>query len=247
MIRGGGHDPTVAPSSIRNTAQVLPNARLVFALALGHVGAHSSACISGLTTAFYESPDAALDTTCLADDGSIPFLTDVRRVRGSARYNTWFGMFGLYSPTDIDRTTAYITWVNVSMLGLLSALLIWPAVWLWRRIRGSTRKRSPEEVRALWLAAATSLFGLPVIPLVAYAMGMTAMTNYRVVAVGVLDEFGWVFVLPWVLAALTLGLVAVAVIAWRRGYWERWMRVHYTVVALSALSLLVFVGYWPLL
>lgn len=248
LVLGGGHDPTVAPSSIRNTARVLSNARLAFAPALGHVGAHDNPCMSGLTTSFYEAPHAALDTTCLADHGSIPFVTDVRRVRGSARINTWVtGMYALDGPIANGEATAYVTWVQVSMLGLLSALLIWPVVWLLRRIRGSTRNRSAEEVRAVWFAAATSLFGILVFPLSTYAMGRTAMTNYRVLAVGVLDGFGWVFVLPWVLAALTLTLAGVAVMAWRRGYWERWMRVHYTVVAVSALSLVAFIGYWPLL
>ena len=248
LVLGGGHDPTVAPSSIRNTAQLLPNAQLALAPAMGHVGAHSSPCLSGLTTAFYEDPNAALDTACLADHASIPFVTNVRRVRGSARLNTWFtGMLARYSPQDMGESTASVAWANASLLGLLSALLIWPAVWLWRGNRGSTKKRSPGEVRAVWLAAATSLFGILVFLLSVFAMGMTSMTNVRILSVGVLDGFGWIFVMPWVLAALTLALIVGAVIAWRRGYWERWMRVHYTIVAVCALSLVVFIGYWRLL
>lgn len=244
LVLGGGHDPTVAPSSIRNTAQVLPNAQIVMGPALGHIGAHSNPCMSGLTTSFYENPQATLDTTCLANYGSISFVTDIRRVRGSARLNTWFTGILAYTPTAPRESTASMTWVEVSLLGLLSALLIWPAAWLWRRIRGSTSTRSTEEVRAVWLAAATALFGILVFLLSIFVMGLTANINHRVLAVGVLSEFGWVFVLPWVLVALTLALTIAAVIAWRRKYWGRWMRIHYTVVAVSAVSLTLFLGYW---
>lgn len=247
LVLGGGHDPTVPPSSFRYTADALTDAQLAFAPALGHVGAHSSSCLSNLTTAFYGDPHAAMDKTCLAAHRSIPFVTDVRRVRGSARFNTW--MLGVFvqDPTVGGGMALYHAWLALSLYGLASALLIWPAAWLWRRIRGSTLERSRNEKRAIWLAAGTCLTGLGLWFLLVYAFAQTAFTNYRILAVGVLDEFGWVFLLPWVLAVLTLALVAVAVLGWRRGYWGPLLRVHYTVVAMAALSLVAFIGYWPLL
>src|SRR5690606_22006455 len=145
-----------------------------------------------------------------------------------------------------DKANAHAIWLQVSILGLLSALLIWPVVWLVRRFRKSAGKPSPEEKRAIWLAAITCLLGILIVFLIGYAIQLTVKINYRILAVGVIKEMGWVFVLPWVLAFLTLTLAVVTAIAWRRDYWNRWMRVHFSIVALAAVSLMIFMGYWGL-
>jgi hypothetical protein len=38
-----------------------------------------------------------------------------------------------------------------------------------------------------------------------------------------------------------------AVLAWRRGYWGRFGRLHYTLVALSALTFVALLAYYNLI
>jgi hypothetical protein len=56
-----------------------------------------------------------------------------------------------------------------------------------------------------------------------------------------------VLMLPLLSAALTAGVLACALLAWKRGYWGVFGRLHYSLVALSALTFVVLLGYYNLL
>ncbi len=53
--------------------------------------------------------------------------------------------------------------------------------------------------------------------------------------------------LPILSSILTLGVVVCALVAWMRGYWTRFRRLHYTLFALFALGLVWFYWYWNIL
>jgi hypothetical protein len=52
----------------------------------------------------------------------------------------------------------------------------------------------------------------------------------------------------WLLAALlTIVLLAMTILAWKRGFWGMPARIHYTLVTLAALAFVYFLNYWNLL
>ncbi len=52
----------------------------------------------------------------------------------------------------------------------------------------------------------------------------------------------------WLLSVpLTLGVVALAVLAWKDRYWGVVGRMHYTLVALAAVVFVLFLNYWNLI
>jgi CubicO group peptidase (beta-lactamase class C family) len=53
--------------------------------------------------------------------------------------------------------------------------------------------------------------------------------------------------LPILTSILTLGVPVLAVLAWRKGYWTRFRRVHYTLFAVFAIGLVWFYVYWNIL
>ena len=53
--------------------------------------------------------------------------------------------------------------------------------------------------------------------------------------------------LPIIASILTLGVVVYAVVLWRRGYWTRFRRVHYTLFAVFAIGLVWFYWFWNVL
>ena len=57
---------------------------------------------------------------------------------------------------------------------------------------------------------------------------------------------GWMplFVLPWLAAALTAGIVIFALLSWRGRYWSIWKRLYYSLLAFSAVSLMVVFFNW---
>jgi len=53
--------------------------------------------------------------------------------------------------------------------------------------------------------------------------------------------------LPILTTILSLVVVALAVLAWKNGFWSRFQRIHYTLFALFAVGLVWFYWYWNLL
>ncbi|WP_245648129.1 serine hydrolase domain-containing protein [Paenibacillus borealis] len=54
-------------------------------------------------------------------------------------------------------------------------------------------------------------------------------------------------VMPVILVGLTLALLVSAILVWKKKYWTAFKRVHYTLVALSAVAMTLFFYYWNLL
>lgn len=56
-----------------------------------------------------------------------------------------------------------------------------------------------------------------------------------------------VLTLPFLIAALTVGVVVYAALSWKRRYWGLFGRLHFSLVALAALTLVALLGYYSLL
>jgi len=56
-----------------------------------------------------------------------------------------------------------------------------------------------------------------------------------------------VLLLPLLSAVLTGITLFLAVLAWRRGYWSLWSRLHYSLLGLSGLAFIGSLHYWNLL
>lgn len=54
-------------------------------------------------------------------------------------------------------------------------------------------------------------------------------------------------VMPVILVGLTLAMLVSAILVWKNKYWNVFKRVHYTLVALSAVAMTLFFYYWNLL
>ena len=56
-----------------------------------------------------------------------------------------------------------------------------------------------------------------------------------------------VLVLPYPVAALAVGVIVYAALSWKRRYWGLFGRLHYSLVALAALTFVALLGYYNLL
>lgn len=126
----------------------------------------------------------------------------------------------------------------------LSAVIVWPAGYFIQRLRKRS-SRAPRAAKiARLIAGLVSLLYLVFViglPLSAWVIGVWKLV-YGVPAV-----IGALLYLPPIAAALTLSLPVLAVLAWKKGYWSIWMRVHYSLVTLVAIANIPFLSYWNLL
>jgi hypothetical protein len=114
------------------------------------------------------------------------------------------------------------------LLLLLSAVVSWPLAGLVRRIRRRSLSMPAGARNARWLAALTSMVGLAFVVAVGAVIAMTVEDNPYLLGFG----------LPWLLMLGTGGVVVLAVVAWRRGWWTLAGRLHYSFIACACVALI---------
>jgi CubicO group peptidase (beta-lactamase class C family) len=137
--------------------------------------------------------------------------------------------------------------LGASALIFLSVLLAGFFGGIHRLIKRVDRAAQPALARlALWLSTMVALLDFSA--LIAFLVitlfnneFMTMITYGRISTINII-------LAAWLLAAvLTIGLAAMTVLVWRKGFWGVTARVHYTLTTLAALSFVWFLNYWNLL
>jgi len=124
----------------------------------------------------------------------------------------------------------------------LSFILIWPASWLFRRLRGTL---PAGEMRApLWLACAVSVLNL------FFLISIALLFNF-------MDRDALMFGMPaHIIALLTVPLLttvgaitlsALTVSAWRHGRFSVWERILCGLVSAASIAFIPLLKYWNLL
>jgi len=167
-----------------------------------------------------------------------------------------------------DAPTAHVLLVVVCVLLFLSALLLWPLGFVLRAVRRHARSRkvgrnvdregvqtaAPGERASKRMAGglrpwlARWLAGVLCVLNVLFLLGLLLiLSNTAELAFGITPLLTTMFILAFVSAILTVGVVVCALLAWRGRFWSIGGRVHYTLVALATLAFAWELIYWNLL
>ncbi len=137
-----------------------------------------------------------------------------------------------------------IVFLGLTLLSLLS-VVIWPLIWLVRRVR-----RRPAATAgwwgARWLAGGASLVCLGFLGGLVATVLQTLDANPFLLAFGLPGSAAPLFLLPWVAMVLAATAVVVAVAAWMAGWWTLTGRVHYSAVAAACVASVAFMASWGL-
>jgi pimeloyl-ACP methyl ester carboxylesterase len=226
LIFAGALDPVTPSSYSRLAAATLPNARVVAIPGGGHWEANRHECTRRLMREFLADPGAPLEASCADSIQPPAFVTDVRLTPGIARVASALAPAG--SPLMLAGAAA-------PLLVLLSAVLGWPAAAACARVRRRPRTAATAfERRARWGAGGVAALALAFLVALAWAVIRATEQNPYVLAFGLPAGAAPLLLLPWVLLAGSLGLIATAALAWQRGAWTRWGRIHFTLVATAS-------------
>jgi hypothetical protein len=170
-----------------------------------------------------------------------------------------------------ESPTVHLYLVVVCELLFLSTL-VWPINIVHQAIRRRARSKKsgtaaergeihassqakPEQPRpavmdilprlAKWLAFV--LCSLNVLFIIGLALFLSGLGPYPVIFRGVTPLLTMLFVLALVSAVLTVGIIASTALVWWRRFWDTRRRVHYTLIALSALIFALELNYWNML
>lgn len=110
--------------------------------------------------------------------------------------------------------------------------------------RRKIKAMTPPEKWAIRLSAGTAGWALlSFVTIFMVVMSMDTMQKFS----GISLSLSLSLVMPILLVGLTLALLISAILVWKNKYWTAFKRVHYTLVALSAVVMTLFFYYWNLL
>ena len=227
LLFAGEVDPISPPSFARLARETLANGLVVEIPGEGHYVAPTSECATDLIARFIADPSSPLDTTCLAELPEPRYITEVHMVPGISR--TLASVQGSGLPAALVMTAA-------SLVVLLSALVVWPVQWLWRKVRRKSVDQTNSARYARWLAIGTSLLAVTFVIALALAVRDALNLNPLVLAFGLPTDQSWIFVLPWLALLTAVGAALSASYSWRSGWWSTLARTHYALVAAAGLG-----------
>ena len=168
-----------------------------------------------------------------------------------------------YLASDADPTSAYgklpfyeAPRLHLGLLAGGAAVLLLSAVawavaatiswWRYRKLRDNVadkRKVRRAGRRARLLASVVALL----VPLFVVGMANVLSNVETALGYGASPLMIGVLTLPVLISVLTLSLLVYTALAWSRGYWGLFGRLHYSLVALSALTIVSLSGYYNLI
>jgi hypothetical protein len=142
----------------------------------------------------------------------------------------------------LEENTFLLSWLTLWGTGLVA--LIAGLVRL-------ARRRKQQSVDKAARLAHPLLIVIPVTALVwGYALRSSlqsvAATSSNVLHLGVPVAYWWIFVIAILIGLLTIILIAITVLAWKRRYWSLLGRIAISVTSLAAITFSTMLAHWGL-
>lgn len=131
----------------------------------------------------------------------------------------------------------------ISLLMLLSGVVFSLTSWVVRRLRKKNEPRNTLARLASWTVAAAALVDL----LFLVGIMITVSDPNSFFLVGNVLVMRLVLTPPLLSAAMTAGMVGMAVLSWRSRAWRLPQRIHFTLITLSSIGFILILNYWNLL
>jgi len=233
LVAAGEYDPITPPAYARLAAESLPNATYVEVTGAGHGALVTDDCTRKILQAFLDDPGSPTDTSCIDSIERAAFITDAYVNPGIYR------LIRAFQPTP---NVVVLGGVGLMTLTALSAIVAWPVAWLRsRRARRSLPTNPPAARVARNVAFLAALLIVLLLAGLGWAILDAVARNSFLPAIGVSDSAAWLFILPWAIAALTAGVAAFSVAAWKKRWWSATHRVHFTLVAAACAGFVTWI------
>ena len=213
LLLSGQFDPITPPSFAATAAETLSNGYLYVASNASHgVALSPDACINRLLDRFLDDPTTAPNAGCLAEADPLVFVTDE--------------VLSLETVGQINRLDEGVfNQIGVAalfLLGVLSATVVWPFVFIIRLFRPRDEVYTPIQRWLRWANRSLVLiFALLALIFVVGLTGVLMSTLFTNTSLAVLSavpaEAAPLFVIPPLLLFLTGGMVVTVGVVWLKG------------------------------
>lgn len=236
LVFSGNLDPITPPPFGQIAAETItPSYTYVFP-AYGHGALTSGNCPNQMIVDFVRDPTRAPNAQCIREVSRVAFVTPTTYVFSSGVGEIQYAMLqGKIEPLIVPLLLMFV---------LLTVFLVGPLFWLIRRAQHRPSEASRFARVAPWLAALTGVFGAAFFVALFVLVLVIALSNENTIGLvlGTPRNLAFVFVLPLLAALSALGLLVAVVRAWRRASWAIVPRLYYTLLALTACGLTVWLA-----
>jgi CubicO group peptidase (beta-lactamase class C family) len=180
-----------------------------------------------------------------ADGAQTVYQTAIFKNDGNGTHLFYTAAPQYYNRLPWYSTPAFVDSISYLSLALLPTVAIWPirAVLDYQASGVTTR----QTRWAHWTLGIASALFLAFFGAISSLAADETIVNNLMFSTSVPSSVVAALFLPLIGTALTFGAVAFTVLAWLRGYWNVWDRVHYTVVTAAALAFIAWLNYWNLI
>ncbi|MCB8922776.1 MAG: alpha/beta fold hydrolase [Ardenticatenaceae bacterium] len=242
LILAGSYDPITPPGWGQAVAANLSHSYFYEFPSAGHNVDRDNPCAQQIKLAFLDDPTAVPDTSCMADVPGPSFLLPDDVAIAPGFYN---------SINDIDMGTPrgkplleFLT--AVSLILFLLVMVYWlvaGVVWLIRRDKRPAVRMTPV------LAGVTAVAGWALVLLISAVNHTLSRTDYLLLHFGLPLDYPpvtAVAILVPLFIALTIGLVILAAVDWKRRAGSAWQRTFFTLAAVAAILFAGLMMRWDL-
>ncbi|MCB0164061.1 MAG: alpha/beta fold hydrolase [Anaerolineae bacterium] len=241
LLLSGQFDPITPPENAAAAAATLPNS-FNYVDAVGSHGAFGSdPCANQIVEAFLNQPTVPPNADCLTQVQPGNFVPpNTLRVDLIHQINT-------LEP----RAVAYTLLAGLFLLGILSAFVVWLIVLV---VRLMTKRKMETSSRLLrWTGSGLIiLFGLlALVFVVGLNMFIVQSLSGSMAILSVVSNWAApLFIIPYLLALLALGIIALMIWSWLKQEGNIWSRLYYTFLTFCVvgyISMLVVTGMFTVL
>jgi hypothetical protein len=237
LVFNGRFDPITPPAYGKEAAKTLSQSYLYVFPNTGHGALTSSECADSIFLEFLSNPQREPDASCMDAIPPVRFLTNS-------------DVIDLPLMLHLATLQGSIVWqgalFGAGVLGMLTALLVFPILWLIRRARSTTARPAHGVVHlAPWLpfmnagvliALAGGLFAVVVI--------LVTKNDTNALYFGLPARYGLLLALGFLSLLLTLAMLAYTIAGWSGRYWSMGRKIYYTFLTISALLTAVMMAVW---
>jgi pimeloyl-ACP methyl ester carboxylesterase len=247
LVLAGAYDPITPPSWGQAIAANLSHSYYYEFPSAGHNVGHDNPCAEGIKQAFLVNPTAVPDSSCIADVPGPSFILPNDVAIAPGFYN---------SINDIDMGSPRGKPLLEFLAG--ASLILFLLVIGYLLVAGVVRliRRDKRPVTSTWtaritpfIAGLTAVTGWVLLLLISEVNSNLSRTDWLLLHFGLPLDYPpalAIAVLVPVFIILTIGLVILTALSWKRRNMTIWQRTFFTLAAVSAVIFAAFMVRWDL-
>jgi pimeloyl-ACP methyl ester carboxylesterase len=245
LVLSGAYDPITPPEWSKAVADQLSNSYYYEFPASGHSVDSYNPCAESIKAAFVNDPFVSPDTSCMEQAPQPQFVLPGDVLVMDGLYRSLYEV-SLGSPDGDPILEGIFIACTLIFVAEILFLVMSGVI---RLVRG--RKGEPQDRIA---RIAHPLTGMVVLLNIGFFMSWSAFiypevfsTTPLILRFGVPSEYTPPFALPIMAFILTLVLVGITFLAWKRQFWSRFGRIFFSLVTLAAVGFAGFLIRWGVL